>query len=138
MYLIDTNVISERRKQHRANIGVQEFFNDVIQRYVPVFLSVITIGEPRRGVELIRHRGDQSQAVILENWLDDILNEFRDAILPLDSDVAQLWGRLRVPHPEHPLDKQIGATALLHGLTVVSRNVRDFAACGVPVTNPFR
>lgn len=137
MYLIDTNVISERRKGPRANTGVQNFFRDTIQQATPVFLSAVTIGELRRGVELIRHRGDRIQAASLEAWLNRVVSDFSSAILSLDSDAAQIWGRLRVPHPENVLDKQIGAIALLHGLTVVSRNTKDFNACGIPVINPF-
>lgn len=137
MYLIDTNVISEARKGHKADIGVQRFFADVHRQRPSVFLSVITVGELRRGVELIRHRGDLSQARQLERWLTSVLEDFADYILDMDNDVAQLWGRLRVPSPENALDKQIAATALLHDLTVVTRNRRHFADTGVEVLDPF-
>ena len=137
MYLIDTNVISEGRKRANANQGVQEFFLRAIQDSTPVFLSVITVGELRRGVELIRHRGDSRQAERLEQWLNALLREYQDCILDLDQDMAQLWGRLRVPHPENALDKQIAATALIHDLTVVTRNQADFRKTGVRVLNPF-
>jgi predicted nucleic acid-binding protein len=137
MYLIDTNVISEVRKRAKANEGVRTFFKHAAKSRIRIFISVITVGELRRGVELIRHRGDVRQAAQLERWLDNLLVEYRDHILDIDEDVAQLWGRLRVPHPENALDKQIAATALIHGLTVVTRNHKDFQKTGVPVLNPF-
>ena len=97
MYLLDTNVISELRKRTRANPGVQDFFKRVEADQTPVFLSVLTVGELRRGVELIRHRGDVAQAKRLERWLLSLLESYEDYILDIDSDIAQLWGRLRVP-----------------------------------------
>lgn len=137
MYLIDTNIISEARKGKKANPGVIAFFRKVIDERIPVFLSVITIGELRRGVELVRHRGDLQQANQLEQWLEQILEKYRDYILLLDEEIAQLWGRLRVPNPENALDKQIAATALLHDLTVVTRNHKDFSSVGIKTLNPF-
>jgi hypothetical protein len=97
----------------------------------------VTIGELRRGVELIRHRGDARQAHMLERWLDALLAEYGENVLSFDTDAAQLWGRLRVPHPENPLDKQIAATALLYDLVLVTRNVSHFAPTGVKLLNPF-
>ncbi len=138
MYLVDTNVISEVRKRSKANKGVQDFFKLVTSERTPVFVSVVTVGELRRGVELIRHRGDTRQAAQLEKWLDKLLVKYQDFILDFDKNIAQLWGRLRVPHPENALDKQIAATALIHDLTVVTRNHKDFTKTGVRTLNPFR
>ena len=113
------------------------FFAEVAGSDAPLFLAAVTIGELRRGVELIRHRGDGQQAAVLERWLGKLLVDFSDNVLPFDSDIAQLWGRLRVPHPENPLDKQVAATALIHDLVLVTRNVKHFAGTGVKIINPF-
>jgi len=137
MYLVDTNVISEARKRSKGNRGVRAFFEQAIEDETPLFISVVNVGELRRGVELIRHRGDVRQANQLDKWLVALLTEYQDHILDIDQDIAQLWGRLRVPHPENALDKQIAATALIYELTIVTRNDKDFVKTGVPVLNPF-
>ena len=137
VYLIDTNVISEARKKSKANPGVIRFLDRVAVAGEPVYLSVITIGELRRGVDLIRFRGDIEQARSLEAWLSTLLDSYADKVLAFEADAAQVWGRLRTPDSAHALDKQIAATALVHNLTVVTRNVGDFAGTGVNVLNPF-
>jgi toxin FitB len=137
MYLLDTDVISEVRKADRANPGVRAFFQKVIADAAPVHLSVITLGELRQGIERIRHRRDEAQAQLLERWLHRVLANYADAILPFDEEAADIWGRLRVPNPHNPLDKQIAASALLYGLTVVTRNDAHYAHTGVSILNPF-
>lgn len=137
MYLIDTNVISEARKGPAARAGVIDFFRRCHEQDAPVYLSAVTIGELRRGVDLIRRRGDTSQADRLETWLQQVVEGYGDCVLPFDLDVAQIWGRLRVPHPENALDKQIAATALLYDLTPVTRNSADIADTGVRYLDPF-
>lgn len=135
MYLLDTNVISELRKGARANAGVLAFFAALDPQHI--HLAVQTIGELRRGLENIRGRGDHIQATRLESWLDDVTTGYADRILDFDLDCAQVWGKLMSPHPQHPIDKQIAAIALIHDLTVVTRNTADFAATGVKLLNPF-
>ena len=137
VYLIDTNVISEARKGLRAHPGVREFFSRAAADDLSLYLSTVTVGELRRGVELIRFRGDAAQAALLEHWLGGVLQEFADRVLPFDAEAAHVWGRLRVPFPAHELDKQIAATALIHDLMVVTRNVSDFEGSTVPLFNPF-
>ena len=137
MYLIDTDVISEARKGRKANPGVQAFFRAASRDNVALYLSAVTVGELRQGVETIRHRGDASQARRLERWLDNLTSGYVDAILPFDQDAAQVWGRLRVPHAENPLDKQIAATALIYDLIVVTRIVAHYQPTGVRLLNPF-
>jgi len=137
MYLVDTNVISEARKKSKANTGVRAFFKQAIEDETRIFISVVTVGELRRGVESIRYRGDVRQANQLEKWLENLMAEYQDHILDINQDIAQLWGRLRAPHPENALDKQIAATALIYELTVVTRNHKDFVKTGVRVLNPF-
>lgn len=138
MFLIDNNVISEARKGCRADAGVQAFWAAAARDDTPLFLAAVTIGELRRGVELIRHRGDYPQAQLLEQWLVEMLQTSSDRVLDLDGDAAQIWGRLRVPNPHNAIDMQIAAIALLHDLTVVTRNSDDFASCGVRLLNPFQ
>ena len=92
MYLIDTNVISEARKRERADAGIRQFFARAAERDESLFLSAITIGELRRGVELVRRRGDVTQAESLEAWLRSILEDFADRVLPFDAVAAQNLG----------------------------------------------
>lgn len=135
MYLIDTNVISELRKKKQANPGILSFF----EQSGPdrqLYLSSITIGELRRGAALIRHRGNIHQALLLEPWLDMLLREFKEKILEFDTEIAQVWGCLRAPHPENPIVKKIAATALVHDPVVVTRNTADFEGTGVLYINP--
>lgn len=137
MYLIDTNVISEARKRDKANRGVRRFFDKVRIHDEPLFISVITIGEIRRGIEIIRHRGDNPQARRLEAWLEVVLRDFDERILEFGNEEAQVWGRLRAPSHENAIDKQIAATALTHDLILVTRNVDHFKGVGVRLFNPF-
>jgi hypothetical protein len=137
MYLVDTDVISEARKGAQGNVGVRAFFSQAVREGAELYLSAVTIGELQQGIERIRHRGDNSQAQRLEQWLRGVTSAYADRILPLDEEIAQIWGRLRVPNAENPLDKQIAATALIHDLEVISRNVAHYAPTGVRVRNPF-
>ena len=137
MYLLDTNVVSEMRKGKRANAGVAAFFDAAIVDKSALFLSAVTLGEIRCGVERIRIRGDLPQADRLEVWLQSVLDEFHNLVLDFDAQTAQIWGVLLAVEPQNPLDKQIAATALLYDLTVVTRNERDFSLSGARVLNPW-
>ena len=136
VYLVDTNVVSEARKGRQANAGVRQFWRDVDA--ADIYLPVQVIGEIRRGVENIRYRGDSGQALMLEKWLDRVVSGYAERILAFDAECAQVWGRLMSHNHQHPIDKQIAAIALMHDLTVVTRNVADFSGSGVAVKNPFQ
>jgi len=137
MFLIDTDAVSELRKGTKANPKVLKFFALADHNDHALYLSVVTIGELRRGVELLRHRKDVRQAKRLESWLDALLSEYEEHILDFGAEEAQVWGRLRVPHHENALDKQVAATALIYGLTLVTGNTRHFDGLGVDLVNPF-
>lgn len=133
-FLVDTNVISELRKGGRADEGVAQWISAADDD--ALHLSVLTVGEIRCGVERIRRR-DPRGARALETWLQRVVREHRDRLLPVTHEVAEVWGGLNVPDPIPVIDGLLAATALVHGLTVVTRNVADVAGTGVPVVNPF-
>jgi toxin FitB len=137
MYLIDTNVISEARKGKSAHPGVQAFFKTMASDATDLYISSITVGEIRRGIDLLHHRGDTPQAKALEKWFQQLLKQYARHILVFDNEIAQAWGRLRVPHHENAIDKQIAATALMNDLILVTRNTSDFLGTGVRLLNPF-
>ena len=133
MYLIDTVVISELRnpRRHRAVVDWIER-----QRTADLFVSVITVGEIERGIARQRNR-DPAFAASLAAWLDRVLALYEGRILPFDLHAARRWGELSAASGHSGADLMIAATALEHGLTVVTRNVSDFEPTGVPVFNPF-
>ncbi len=133
-YLIDTNVISELRKRQRANPLVVDWFRNHEPR--EIFLSVLTLGELRHGIERVRRR-DPKAAIALGRWMDDILRSFTDRILEVDRAVADRWGRLGIPDPVPDVDGLIAATALENDLVVVTRNVKHIAPTGARYFNPF-
>lgn len=132
-WLLDTNVISEIRKGHRGDPGVIRWATG---RQDKAWLSALTIGEIRRGVELKRRR-DEVAAHHLDLWLEGLLTSFSSRILPIDQRVAMVWARLNVPDPRPVIDSLIAATAVVHGLTLVTRNTRDFEGAGVALFDPF-
>lgn len=133
-YLVDTNVISELRKRERGHAGVVRWAASV--EPLELYTSVLVIGEIRRGIELKR-RADAAQADALRLWFDKLRAGLGARILPIDESVAETWGRLGIPHLLPVIDGLIAATAIVHGLIVVTRNVADLARAGVPVLNPF-
>lgn len=135
-YLIDTNVVSEAHKRH-ANSGVIAFFEEARAAGARVYLSVLTLGELRKGVAMRRPR-DAVGAQELAQWVDATEMEYSDRVIPVDRTIARLWGELSAGQSLPAIDTLIAATALTHGLTLVTRNVRDFAATGVDIINPWR
>jgi toxin FitB len=133
MFLIDTVTLSELRRRERDPTVVKWFER---QRTTDLFLSVISIGEIERGIA--RQRApDPGLASALANWLDRVLTLYGDRVVPFDLRAARRWGTLRVTLGNDSADIMIAATALEHGLTVVTRNVSDFEPCGVAVLDPF-
>ena len=137
MYLLDTNVVSELRKIRpgKANPNVAAWADSVDA--VDLYLSVITLQELEIGV-LLAQRRDPSQGAVFRAWLDGhVLPAFSGRILVVDTAVAQRSARLHVPDPRPVRDGLIAATALVHGLVVVTRNIADFVPTGVPTLNPW-
>lgn len=133
MYLIDTVVLSELRKTQR-DAHLASWIER--QRTIDLFVSVITIGEIERGIARQRAR-EPDFASALATWLDRVLALYGERILPFDLQVARRWGRLVAALGNDSADLMISATALEHGLTVVTRNISDFEPTGVATLNPF-
>lgn len=133
-WLVDTNVLSELRKGERADASVRAWFADA--REGEVYTSVLVLGEVRRGIESIRRR-DLPSALALEQWLLRLTGSFGDRILPVDPAVAERWGPMNVPNPVPTVDGLLAATALVHDLTLVTRNLRDVERTGVRCMDPF-
>jgi predicted nucleic acid-binding protein len=135
MFLLDTNVISELRRPERANPNVVAWARTIPS--ASFFLSAISILEIELGTLQVARR-DTAQGAVLRAWIDDqILRRFEGRILPIDTAVAQRCAHLHVPDPRAERDALIAATALVHGLTVVTRNVADFNRVGVALLNPW-
>lgn len=133
-YLLDTNVLSETRKRQPA-AGVAGWIAATPPDRLHV--SVLTLGEIEQGIARVRGRGDRHQASALERWLRDLETGFEDRVLPVTLPVAAAWGRQQYAQPLPVIDALIAATARVHGMTVVTRNVKDFELAGVQVLNPF-
>ena len=132
MYLLDTNVVSElrRRRPHRS---VLRWIAEVPSEQL--FLSAVTVGEIQAGIENTRER-DADKAHAVEVWLEQVLDSY--GVLPMDAAAFREWARLRRRRPSAEAERAlIAAAAVVHRLTVVTRNVRDFSQLGVPFLNPF-
>ena len=134
MFLLDTNVISELRRPERAQASVREWAASIPAEFTA--LSVVTVLELERGT-LLMERRDAIQGGVLRRWLDELLFRSQDRILPIDGVVARACAKLHVPDPRPERDALIAATALVHGLTVVTRNIQDFEPMGVLMFNPW-
>jgi predicted nucleic acid-binding protein len=133
-FLLDTNVLSELRKGNRAHASVRSWFRD--QPPGNKFISVLSLGEIRGGIEKIRRR-DQKSAVALEKWLMRIVGQYADRILSVDEFVADRWGRFDPREPVAAIDGLLAATALVHDLVLVTRNENHVVRTGVRWCNPF-
>lgn len=137
MYVLDTNVISELRKANSANVD-----NQVIQwaKQTPkslMFISVVSILEIETGILLLQ-RKDPTQARLLRTWLENyLLLAFDQRVLDINMEIAQCCAHLHVPNPKPEKDALIGATALAYGMTIVTRNTKDYQNMGVKLINPW-
>lgn len=131
-FLLDTNVVSEIRRGRDPNVRA---WADSVDD-VDLHLSVLTLGEIRMGIDRLRGR-DPVQADVFARWLGDLRSRFGDRILPVDAQVAEEWGRLNAAAPRAMVDSMLAATALIHDLTVVTRNTKDFEGCTVDLIDPW-
>ncbi len=133
-FLIDTNVLSELRKGKNANVGVRNWFETISDDQL--YISVLTLGEIRQGIEQIKRR-DVQAATALEVWLTQIKAESMKLVLPVTQEITDCWGIINVPDKMPAIDGLLAATALIHDLTLVTRNIRDVERSGVKLFNPF-
>ena len=133
-YLLDTNVLAELRKKERAHPAVVAWFAGVDD--AEIFLSVLGVGEIRRGIEWRRQR-DPETARHLERWLRGLTQRYAAQILPISLEIAERWGQSSLDQPVPSVDGLLAATALHHDLVLVTRNVADVERTGVRILNPF-
>lgn len=133
-FLLDTNIVSDLRRGNRAPASLVEWFDAQAPR--ALFLSALTVGEIRQGIEQLRGR-DALQAHTLDRWMEGLVQFYEDRLLYVDGAVAEEWGRLQARRSAPVVDALLAATARVHRLTVVTRNVRDFATLQVRLLNPF-
>lgn len=137
MYILDTNVISELRrgKSGKANQNVIKWVNGISAS--SLYISVITILELEMGI-LSKKKKDPSQGAILRSWFNNhVMPAFAERILPIDTAIAQRCARLHIPNPHSDRDALIAATALVHGMTLITRNTCDFKKAGLDLINPW-
>lgn len=126
--------LSSRHEGTRCDPGVATWFAGISRE--EVYLSALTIGEIRKGIENIRRR-DERTAEALEAWLAELVATFSDRIVPIDESIAERWGRFNVPDPLPVIDGLLAATASVQGLVLVTRNIQDMERTGVAFLNPF-
>ena len=133
-YLLDTSILSEVRQRDRCSPNVRRWFATLEDD--AIFLSVLVVGEIRRGIELIRRR-DQVAGRALDRWLKGLEGRFEERILPVTVEICERWGRMGLDQPLPPIDGLLAATALHHGLILVTRNTAHAERSGAEVLNPF-
>ena len=134
MHLLDTNVVSELRKRERCNENVAAWYASIPDR--DLFLSVLTLGEIRKGIVLVRDR-DPGQAEALENWLTFVKHNYEGRILPIDANISDAWGQLQYVRNVPVVDGLLAATATVHNLTLVTRNIQHMQGLGASLLDPF-
>ena len=133
-FLIDTNIISEVRKGARCNARVAGWYDTITDD--SLYLSVLVLGEIRKGVELARAK-DSAKAKALDSWLEDVAAAFADRVLPIDKEISDEWGRMNAIRPIPVIDGLLAATAKVHKLTLVTRNSANVEGLGAELLNPF-
>ena len=133
-FLVDTNVVSELKRGRNAAPTVMTWFESLPTERV--FTSVIVLGEIRRGIELLARR-DKPQAEVLERWYASMRRRLDSRVLPVDEPIMMMWSRISVPDPLPSYDGLLAATALVHDMTVATRNTSDFRRVGAKVANPW-
>jgi len=134
-YLLDTNILSEIRKgASRANLEVWQWW--LRMENEELFLSVLTIGEIRKGIDRLAFR-DAARTLVLERWLDEVKTSYHERLIEVDASIAEHWGRLQAVRPLPEVDALLAATALKYDLTLVTRNTTDFKGLGLNLFNPF-
>ncbi len=133
-YLLDTNIISEVRKGAKCDASVAAWYDSIDD--ADIFLSVLVLGEIRKGVERARP-SNPAQAGALEKWLTTVAESFAERVLTVDQAVADEWGRMSAKRPVSTVDALLAATAKVHGMTLATRNVSDVADLGADFVNPF-
>lgn len=133
-FLLDTNVVSETRKR-RPNINVRNWV--AARPEEELFISVLVVGEIRQGIERLRPR-DPRQAEVLEAWLGILRHDYEDRVLPITTDIGEQWGRMSSHNPLPVVDGLMAATAIVHDLTLATRNTADVASTGARLFNPFQ
>ena len=132
-YLLDTNIVSEISKR-TPNPGVLQWFDE--SEGTDLFLSVVTLGEIRKGIEQKR-RTEPRRAERLETTLATIRSDYSNRIIPVSEEIAEEWGRMCVVYPNHAVDNLLSATAKIHDMTLVTRNIRDVEIHAIEYLNPF-
>lgn len=134
MFLLDTNIVSELRKP-KPNAGLIEWVQQTPSECL--FLSVITLGEIQKGIDLKKAKDPEFKADRHEEWLFQLTRLYKDRILPIDSAVTQAWGKIMAINQRHAIDGLIAATAIVHKLSIVTRNTQDFQSWTIELVNPF-
>ena len=134
MHLLDTNVVSELRKRERCNENVAAWYASIPDG--GLFLSVLTLGEIRKGIVLVRDR-DPGQAEALESWLTFVKQNYEGRILPIDANISDAWGQMHYVRNIPVVDGLLAATATVHNLTLVTRNIQHMQGLGASLLDPF-